>query len=115
LLTEDRWLIHIIPERIQAISSFKYLRLHKVLPERLRVFIQKVNPDTLSRPGSTGVSITASIPHKDISYVSVTLAGLIVNHVLLIFYCLVAFLKVEATAVHVVALVNFDVWIGNQD
>ena len=115
LFAKNRWLIHVIPEWIQIICTFKHFWLHEVLPEGLSIFIQKVNPAAFTGPGSTSVSIPTGISHKNISNISVSILGDIVLYMLLLFDGLISLLQIQTCTIDVVALINFDMRISNQD
>jgi hypothetical protein len=93
LFVEYRGLIHVIPERVKVTGAFKNLWLHKVFPKRLSVLIKEINPATLSWPRSTSVSIASGVPHENVGYVAVSLAGHIVFSKVVLFNSLKSFLQ----------------------
>ena len=49
-LTEDRRLVHIVPEAIDVATAFENFVIEQIAPELLSILIQKVNPYRVARP-----------------------------------------------------------------
>ena len=64
--TEDRRLIHVYPNAKDIVSPFKGIFMVERGPEFLGSFIQKVYPDTVSRPTVPGISLQVVLLYPDI-------------------------------------------------
>jgi len=72
-LLEHRRLIHVNPEVVQIVCVVEGTRLHPLLPELLRVFIEKVNPKRLARPTLPNERLSIQALYENTGHVSIVL------------------------------------------